>query len=101
MRAYSFVALTVALVAGCATPRHVHTYDVSYPYEAVKNRVQGEVVLQVDVTSDGQASKVEILQSSGHTVLDESAVASVKTWHWPPGEIRRCKIPIKYVLRDK
>jgi protein TonB len=48
-------------------------------------RLEGTVVLRVVVAADGRPTSVSVLQSSGHEVLDTSALETVRTrWRFVP-----------------
>ena len=49
----------------------VFTYD-DYPAEAVRNRWQGTVVVDLTISRDGSPTACRIVQSSGHKVLDDA-----------------------------
>jgi periplasmic protein TonB len=46
----------------------------------------GTVILRVRVSADGSAQSVSVKKSSGHKVLDDSAVAAVKKWTFVPSK---------------
>jgi protein TonB len=52
-----------------------------YPPLARSRGWQGEVRLGVRVGSDGRLSRVRVLQTSGHALLDRAAVRSVHAVH--------------------
>jgi protein TonB len=62
--------------------------------------------LRVEVLPDGRVGEIELKESCGYEVLDQSALATVKKWRFIPA--RRGKvaipcyvnIPIKFQLRD-
>jgi protein TonB len=55
---------------------------------------EGTVVLRVVVAADGRPVSVTVLESSGHDVLDASALETVRTrWRFVPA--RRNGIPIE------
>ena len=56
-----------------------------YPQMARKRGFQGVVVLEVLVDTDGSAADLRVLSSSGHPILDRTAVAAVKHWIFEPG----------------
>jgi len=56
-----------------------------YPQMARKRGLQGVVVLEVLVDTDGSAADLRVLSSSGHPILDRTAVAAVKHWTFDPG----------------
>ncbi len=55
-----------------------------YPAFARSRGWQGKVLLRVKVTADGLSEAVTVHHSSGHEILDESAVAAVEKWQFIP-----------------
>jgi TonB family protein len=55
-----------------------------YPAIAVRQRLEGEVLLEVYVDSNGSVKRVIVLRSSGHRVLDRAAVEAVQGWQGRP-----------------
>lgn len=49
-----------------------------YPNEAVARRLEGKVGLKFRINKDGSTERVEVVQSSGYTVLDEAIVSAIK-----------------------
>ena len=47
---------------------------------------QGTAVIRIKVSAQGISKGVEILRSSGHKILDESAVKALKKWRFTPGK---------------
>ncbi|MBT5856572.1 TonB family protein [bacterium] len=52
-----------------------------YPKAALNNDWEGTVVIKVLVAADGTVSRVKLVRSSGHTVLDKTFIRSVKTFY--------------------
>ncbi len=57
-----------------------------YPNEARSRGWQGKVLLRVSVSAEGLSEAVNIHRSSGHDVLDESAIAAVEKWQFIPAK---------------
>lgn len=57
-----------------------------YPPEARKRGYEGEVVLRVEVLSNGRVGLIEIKKSSGYELFDRSALATVKQWKFIPAK---------------
>ena len=80
---------------------------LTYPLAARRMGVQGRVVLNVEVLAEGMVGKINIRQSSGHEVLDQAALESVKHWRFIAarrgGEpyTRWFTVPIKFSLQDQ
>jgi TonB family protein len=60
----------------------------SYPSSAKRRGIQGKVLINVVVKTDGTASSVVIAHSSGSDVLDEAALDAVKQWRFVPAKRR-------------
>lgn len=89
-------------------------YKASYlnnprpPYPMVARRMgwEGKVILNVEVLAEGACGAVNVFRSSGREVLDNAAMATVKSWRFIPA--RRAgsaitqwfKIPINFSLED-
>jgi TonB family protein len=86
-------------------PKYAENPEPLYPREARKKGFQGEVVLKVEVLSNGLVGQVEVKKSSGYEILDRSALSAVKQWKFFPAKRGECaipfwvNIPIKYQLR--
>ncbi|WP_047537096.1 energy transducer TonB [Methylotenera versatilis] len=57
-----------------------------YPARATQMGWGGTVILRVRVSADGSTQSVSVKKSSGHKVLDDSAVAAVKKWTFVPSK---------------
>lgn len=55
-----------------------------YPLEAIRRRLQGAVLLRLQITKTGEVRNVEIIRSSGHPILDRAAVNAVSSWQGKP-----------------
>jgi protein TonB len=55
-----------------------------YPLIARRSGVEGTVLLNVLVTTDGRASRVHVEKSSGSSALDNAALDAVKGWRFVP-----------------
>ena len=56
-----------------------------YPRIARKRGYHGTVVLDVLVDQNGRVGDLRLFTSSGHSILDRKAMASVKGWLFEPG----------------
>ena len=62
--------------------RLIHRVDPEYPEAAAAQHIEGPVVLEVQVLTDGTVGNVKIL--SGDPLLAEAAVKAVKQWQYQP-----------------
>ena len=74
----------------------VHTPPPIYPRIAKIEGLEGLVYLRVTVHPDGRLGDISIRKSSGHTVLDISAIKLVKSLRFRPA--RDGNIPIKSIV---
>ena len=85
---------------------HLKNASPSYPFAARRMGLQGKVILNVEVLADGSCGQVNVAQSSGHTMLDNNALETVRAWHFIParqaGEAinKWFKVPIIFSLKD-
>lgn len=76
----------------------------AYPKEALQARFQGVVLLMVNVTAEGKPAAIEVLKSSGHPVLDRSAVRAVEGWVFQPAYLdgravsAKVEVPVRFAL---
>ena len=86
-----------------ATPRYESNPVPHYPQLARQNRWEGTVRLRVMVTASGVVEAVTLERSSGHEVLDRSALDGVQHWRFIPatrgGLPVPCEISIPVAFR--
>ena len=76
-----------------------------YPRLARRRGYQGMVLLEAFINDEGRVDDLRILESSGHSVLDRSAIQTVHQWLFEPG--RRgdeaiamwVKVPVRFRLK--
>lgn len=88
-------------------PILIYNFKPPYPYEAVKNKIEGNVRIKFLVGEDGTVSKSKVLATSGYGVLDSAARDFVYNLKYSPGK-RNGKpqstwmsILFRYVLEEK
>lgn len=73
--------------SGGARPAHGSNPKPPYPIAARRLGQEGVVMLEVVVKPDGRAGDVRIRRSSGHPMLDESALSTVRDrWKFIPAK---------------
>ena len=77
-----------------------------YPRTARRRGWEGEVLLLVSVTAAGDVCKVEVKRSSGHRLLDRTAVNAVYRWRFQAARSNgravagQVMVPIRFSLKD-
>lgn len=88
-------------------PRYRLNPRPEYPALATRRRWQGEVLLRALVDAQGDVTRVEVESSSGHDILDQAALKTVRHWKFHPardgeqnvsGEV--C-LPIRFELTNR
>ena len=69
---------------GVSPPTLAHKVNPSYSKEARKKKIEGTVLLYVQVDQTGNAIHIRVLHSLGFG-LDEKAIEAVKKWKFRPG----------------
>ncbi len=77
-----------------AQPRYAENPKPLYPREAKKKGYEGEVLLRIEVLSNGRVGTIEVKRSSGHELLDRSAMTAVKQWTFIPARKGETPVPV-------
>ena len=77
-----------------SAPRPIKEVRPKYTGAALKNKIQGTVVLEAVVTADGCASQIRIVRSLDPGGLDEEAVAAVAQWRFEPGRLAGAPVDV-------
>lgn len=76
-----------------------------YPDELRRRQIEGRVMLRVVIGLDGSVDDVQIELTSGQPLLDESALAAIRTWKFEPARqgqraVRfEVRIPVNFRIR--
>jgi TonB family protein len=79
----------------------------TYPARALRQRVQGTVLLAVQVLASGQTGEIKLESSSGSALLDEAAINTVRTWQFRPAVTNGkpvaqwINVPITFQIQDR
>jgi protein TonB len=88
-----------------AKPLYRQNPAPAYPRKARRRGYEGIVMLKVLVDENGRVDDLMVLESSGHPILDRTALASVRKWLFEPGTeggIKKkmwVKVPIRFDLK--
>ena len=96
-------APVVQRVGEVDAPEAVENPTPVYPKRALRLRQEGRVLLSIDVDAAGFVRRVELLESSGHDLLDEAALEAFYRWRFAPRhegepEVRRFRKPFRFTL---
>jgi len=100
-------AVTLHTDAGAlpsAEPDYLSNPAPVYPDDARRHREEGVVLLDVTVGEDGRVESLELATGSGYSLLDQSAMKTVREWRFKPATVggvhlrSRVEIPIRFRL---
>lgn len=75
---------------------------ITYPPFARENDLEGTVYVQFVIDKTGKVTEAVIARSSGHKILDDAALAHVKTMPaWKAGKQRGKPVKVQYVVPIK
>ena len=86
---------------------YLHNPKPEYPLLAKSREWQGKVFLRVKVSAAGLSEEVEVDRSSGHDILDDAAIDTVKQWRFIPARrgdtaiASSVIVPIVFSLREE
>ncbi len=88
-------------------PRYREHALPPYPWLARLKGQEGLAVLSAEILPDGTVGTVRIKTSSGHVLLDQSALESIRGWRFEPG-LRRgtpatmwVEVPVRFALKTE
>ncbi|MBW8866559.1 MAG: energy transducer TonB [Acidobacteria bacterium] len=82
----------VRLHAGMQPPRKLVHVDPIYPQMAQSARVEGTVILDTVIGTDGRVTSVRVLRSI--PLLDQAAMDAVKRWSFTPTLLNGTPVPV-------
>ncbi|MGI9113922.1 MAG: TonB family protein [Chthoniobacterales bacterium] len=94
-------ATTAVRAAGVLNPRALalRAPQPDYPYEARRNHVTGSGIVALTIDSaNGDVVDAEMEQSTGSSVLDQSALAAFRRWQFKIGTPPRVHVPITFTI---
>jgi TonB family protein len=75
-----------------AEDRLVQRVEPSYPEQARQQKIQGTVVLVVQIRADGTVEDTEVVK--GSPVLVQASMAAVKQWRFKPHVVGKHPVPM-------
>jgi len=76
-------------------PRLTLRVEPIYPDPARIKRIQGLVILEATITTDGRVEELQVLRSPS-SLLSDAAIAAVSKWRYLPATLNR--LPVKVFL---
>jgi protein TonB len=89
-----------------AIPRYDRNAPPPYPRLARERGWEGEVLLRVLVSKEGDVRSLSVERSSNHAVLDAAALRAVRRWRFHPSRLGGAPVegevlvPLRFKLGD-
>lgn len=65
-------------------PAHIRRAAPRYPKEAKRQRIEGTVYLEYDITKRGKTTNIRVLEAVPEGVFERAAIAAVRRWEYKP-----------------
>ena len=75
------------LGSGVEPPSVIRSVDPDYTEDALRRKIQGNVILEVVILRDGRVGQVRVVKSLD-AGLDRNAIAAVQQWRFRPGRLQ-------------
>ena len=72
-----------------------------YPHEARVKHLEGRGDFVMHVRQDGTVSRVEVVRSTGHGILDRAVIRAFNQWRFRPGSVDKVALPISFSMPKK
>jgi len=101
----SIAAVPTPLPIFKAEPKYHLNPKPLYPPSARERGFEGVTLLRVEVLADGRVGRIAVERSSGYSILDESALSTVKDWIFEPARegdrpvTMWVQVPIRFQLQ--
>jgi TonB family protein len=82
----------VRVGSGISAPRQIKKVNPVYPSAAQRERVQGVVILEAIIGTDGKVTDARVLRSV--PLLDQAALDAVKQWEYTPTLLDGKPVPL-------
>lgn len=68
------------------SPTFRHRPAPTYPVQAQRDEIEGTVRLKLLIGTDGRVAEVNVVRSSGHRLLDQTALSAAQSWILEPAQ---------------
>jgi TonB family protein len=96
----AFVA-DIAIANSISKPRQedlIYAPRPEYPYKARLHYLQGSGSFVLRVRPDGTVARVDVEDSTGAPLLDQTAIATYSKWRFKPGRVKAVRVPVSFTM---
>ena len=96
---YQFANIPAGDEPGIIQPTVVRQVPPQYTSEAMRQKIQGRVVLEAVIGTDGRITAVRVVRSLDKSFgLDQEAIAAARQWHFTPALRNGVPIAVRVML---
>ena len=99
--ATSAVAQDSGVAVAPSGERVLYAPRPDYPHEARAKHLEGQGDFVMHVRPDGTVSRVEVVHSTGHRILDRAVIRAFSQWRFRPGTVDKVALPISFSMPTK
>lgn len=89
--------LRVRISQGLANKNKIHNVQPKYPIEARENGIEGAVLLQATIDTEGKIIDLKIIR--GHPILNKAAYDAVSQWRYKPYTINGQPVEVETSIK--
>ncbi len=84
-----------------------HPKRIAYPRWAIRQGWEGNLILAVEILTDGSVGRLQVMKSTGYKLLDKTASKAIQHWKFHPATkdgkpVLTCiQIPVDFKLEEK
>ena len=83
----------VAVPADAPLPEAVYRKEPSFPREALIKRINGSVLVELDLKADGTVAAARVRESTPPGLFDKAALDAVRKWRFEPTLVDGVAVP--------
>jgi TonB family protein len=97
-----FVFLRLAIAQTTSSSPKIFAPKPKYPRECRQKGITGKGLAILTVDRDtGYVTDAHMLKSTGHKLLDDSALEAFRKWHFKPGTVSPVRAPINFEVQKQ
>lgn len=95
---YIFAEQMPEFVGGESKMETYFNRNIIYPQEALKNKIEGKVIVTFIIEKDGSTSNIEVVKKLGWGIDEEAIRLISKMPAWRPGKLEGRLVRIRFTL---
>jgi len=85
---------------GVTPPRRISGESASYPDQARRLNLFGQVAVSLVVDARGLPNELQVTQSAGE-ILDQAVLKAIRTWRFEPAVKDGVKVSVRWLVKQR